>query len=266
MVLEVSVSGYYAWLTRKESQRSQQNKDLDTKIISVFTNNRGRYGVRRIAQTLHSNGDCYSKNRIGRRMQHLQLKAIARRKWKATTNSKHNLPVAENILNRDWSTTGMGQKWVSDITYIYTREGWLYLAAVMDLYSRAIVGLAFSTTMETALVSEALQQALWRQKFPTKTIVHSDRGSQYCSAEYQQLLRKHQLICSMSRKGNCWDNAPMESFFHTLKTELIDFCIGFETRLQAEKAIKQYIEGYYNQERMHSALAYRTPSMVECNG
>ena len=196
-------------------------------------------------------------------MNHLNLKALAKRKWKATTDSKHNLPVAENLLNRDWSTTGPNQKWVTDITYVWTQEGWLYLATVMDLNSRAIIGWALHNHLETPIVSEALQKALWKRKFPKGVLVHSDRGSQYCSHEYQQLLKEHGLICSMSRKGNCWDNAPMESFYHTLKTELVQFCLGFKTREEARQVIRMYIEEYYNTERRHSAIDYQAPYVFE---
>jgi putative transposase len=182
---------------------------------------------------------------------------------KATTDSKHSLPLAENLLNRDWSTTGPNQKWVTDITYVWTQEGWLYLAIVMDLYSRAIIGWALSNRIETSLISEALQKALWKRKFPKEVLVHSDRESQYCSDAYQKLLKDNGLICSMSRKGNCWDNATMESFYHTLKVELVQFVLGFKTRQEAREAIAMYIEEYYNTQRRHSAIAYQAPFVFE---
>lgn len=262
-VLEVSSSGYYQWLKSQPSARASANAELDKNIIQIFTKHKGRYGAMRITAELRATGKMVGKNRVEKRMKLLELKAIAKRRWKATTDSKHSLPVAENLLNRDFSTTGPNQKWVTDITYAWTDEGWLYLATVMDLYSRAIIGWALHDRLETPLVSEALQKALWNRKFPKGVLVHSERGSQYCSTEYQGLLKENRLICSMSRKGNCWDNAPMESFYHSLKTELIQFGLGFKTKQKAEEAIKTYIGEYYNIERRHSAIAYHAPFMFE---
>jgi len=262
-VLDVSSSGYYAWLGASPSKRAAANAQLDKNIINIFAKHRGRYGALRVTEELRAQGQTIGKNRVEKRMKVLELKALAKRKWKATTDSKHHLPVAENLLNRDWSTTGPNQKWVTDITYAWTQEGWLYLATVMDLFSRRIIGWALHERLETALISEALQQALWKRKFPKGVIVHSDRGSQYCSQEYQLLLKNHGLICSMSRKGNCWDNAPMESFYHTLKLELVQFAIGFKSREEARQAIKMYIDDYYNLERRHSAIAYQVPFVFE---
>ena len=262
-ILEVSPSGYYQWLKAQPSKRALANAELDENIIDIFVKNKGRYGAIRITEELRAHGQSIGKNRVERRMRALELKALAKRKWKATRNSKHHLPVAENLLKRDWSTTGPNQKWVTDITYVWTQESWLYLATVMDLYSRAIIGWALHDRLETPLISEALQKALWKRKFPKSVLVHSDRGSQYCSEEYQKLLKEHGLICSMSRKGNCWDNAPMESFYHTLKIELVEFTLGFKSKAEACQTIKSYIEEYYNQERRHSAIAYRAPFMFE---
>lgn len=268
-VLEVSPSGYYQWLKATLSKREIANTELDKNIIDIFAKHRGRYGVKRIVKELQAQGKIVGKNRVEKRMRNLELKALAKRKWKATTDSKHNLPIAENLLNRDWSTTGPNQKWVTDITYVWTQEGWLYLATVMDLYSRAIIGWALNNHIETSLISEALQKALWKRKFPKGVLVHSDRGSQYCSDDYQKLLKENSLICSMSRKGNCWDNAPMESFYHTLKVELVQFVLGFKTREEARQAITPYIEEYYNRQRRHSAIAYQAPfvfeSMSQCS-
>jgi len=216
-VLEVSPSGYYQWRKATPSNRTLANTQLDKAIIAIFAENKGRYGVIRITKELRARGQCVGKNRVEKRMRYLNLKAIAKRKWKATTDSKHSLPVAENLLNRDWSTTAPNQKWVTDVTYVWTQEGWLYLATVMDLYSRAVIGWTLYERLETVLISDALQKALWKRKFPVGVLVHSDRGSQYCSHDYQKLLKDNSLICSMSRKGNCWDNSPMESFYHTLK-------------------------------------------------
>ena len=196
-------------------------------------------------------------------MKRLGLRAIAKRKWKATTDSRHALPVADNILNRDFSASAPNQKWVTDITYVATQEGWLYLATVMDLYSRAIIGWSLQDHLESPLIIESLEMALWRRKFPTDILVHSDRGSQYCSDVYQALLTKHGLICSMSRTGECWDNAAMESFYHSLKVELVQFSIGFKTRFEAKKLIIEYIEEYYNTIRRHSAIDYKAPFVFE---
>lgn len=262
-VLEVSSSGYYQWLKALPSKRAIANEKLDNNIIGIFSQNRGRYGAIRITKELQAQGKIVGKNRVATRMRSLELRALAKRKWKATTDSKHNLPVAENLLNRNWSTTGPNQKWVTDVTYGWTQEGWLYLATVMDLYSRAIIGWTLHNSLETSLISEALQKALWKRKFPKGVLVHSDRGSQYCSHEYQKLLKDNGLICSMSRKGNCWDNAPMESFYHSLKVELVQFVLGFKTREEARHAITVYIEEYYNKERRHSAIAYQAPFMFE---
>jgi putative transposase len=195
-------------------------------------------------------------------MQRRQLKALAKRKFKVTTDSNHTMPVAKNLLNRDFKTSSPNQKWVTDVTYIPTKEGWLYLATVMDLYSRAIIGWSLEDHLATPIIVTALEMALWRRKFPRGVLVHSDRGSQYCSEQYQALLKKHGLICSMSRTGECWDNAPMESFYHTLKTEMVQFSMrGFTTKLAAQQLITQYIENYYNTERLHSALDYKCNSL-----
>lgn len=263
LVLEVSFSAYYQWLKTKPSKRAIANTQLDKNIIDIFSKNRGRYGSTRVTKELRAQGQVVGKNRVEKRMRYLELRALAKRKWKATTDSKHDLPIAENILNRDWSTTGLNQKWVTDVTYVWTQEGWLYLATVMDLYSRAIIGWALHNSLETPLIAEALRKALWKRKFPKNVLVHSDRGSQYCSHDYQKLLKDNSLICSMSRKGNCWDNAPMESFYHTLKIELVQFSLGFKTRREATSTISAYIEEYYNTERRHSAIDYQVPFMFE---
>lgn len=260
----MSPSGYYQWLKAVPGNRALANAQLDKDIIAIFAENKGRYGVTRITKELREQGKIVGKNRVEKRMRYLNLKALAKRKWKATTDSKHSLPVAENLLNRDWSTTGPNQKWVTDVTYVWTQEGWLYLATVMDLYSRAIIGWTLYERLETVLISDALQKALWKRKFPVGVLVHSDRGSQYCSHEYQKLLKDNSLICSMSRKGNCWDNAPMESFYHTLKTELVQFSLGFKTREEAKQAIGSYIDEYYNEKRRHSSIAYQAPFVFEC--
>lgn len=187
------------------------------------------------------------------------LRSKVCRKYKATTNSKHNLPVAKNLLNREFTATSPNQKWVSDITYIPTDEGWLYLAGILDLHGRELVGWAMDSRMKKELVMDAFHQVIGRRWYPKGVLIHSDRGSQYCSNEYQQLLRQHDFVCSMSRKGNCWDNAPMESFWGKLKQEWLNDKY-FHTRDEAKAAVFYYIEVFYNRQRRHSANSYLSPS------
>jgi transposase InsO family protein len=190
------------------------------------------------------------------------LRAKAARKFKATTNSRHSLPVAPNLLQQNFTATAPNQKWVGDITYLSTGEGWLYLAVVIDLYSRRVIGWAMSERMTAALVCDALQMALWRRKHPSGAIVHSDRGSQYCSADYQRLLSEHDLTCSMSAKGNCYDNACAETFFHSLKVEAIHG-EHFPTRESMRHQVFEYIELDYNRQRRHSAIGFMSPEAFE---
>lgn len=262
-VFKVSRSGYYDYLKAVPKPRMIANQCLDEKIHTIYHQHQGRYGAVRVHRELGDQNEPCSLNRVARRMSALGLKGKARKKFKVTTDSKHNLPVAENLLARDFSATAPNQKWVGDITYIATQEGWLYLAVIIDLYSRAVIGWSMGHRIDKALVCNALLMALWRRKFPQGVMVHSDRDSQYCSEAYQTLLNQHQLLCSMSRKGNCWDNAVAESFFHTLKVEGID-PICFATREEARQCIFQYIEGYYNQYRKHSAIDYQAPFKFEC--
>ena len=261
-VLGVSSSGYYDWLSRAPSKRDQENKLLDDKIRVIYMNNKQRYGSPRITRALHAQSIPCSHTRVERRMKHLGLQAIAKRKFKVTTDSEHTKPVFENILNRDFSTTAINQKWVGDITYVPTSEGWLYLAVIIDIHSRSVIGWSMSRRMKQDLVCNALLMALFKRKFPKNVIIHSDRGSQYCSKKYRKIIQENKLVGSMSRKGNCWDNAIAESFFHTLKTELTHQHV-YKTRVQARQSIFQYIEGYYNSVRMHSAIDYKSPNEVE---
>lgn len=261
-MLSIERSGYYAWLKRKPGKRAISNDGLDKKIIAIFKIHHGRYGAQRITDELCDNGETCSKNRVARRMKYLGLRAKAKKKFKVTTDSKHNLPVAPNLLNRDFIATGPNQKWVGDISYVWTDEGWMYLAVVIDLYSRAIVGWSIQSTMSRQLVCDAFMMALWRRGFPRGALFHSDRGSQYCSNDYQKMLKMYGFICSMSRKGNCWDNAVAESFFHSMKTELI-FTERYATREIAKQSIFQYIEVYYNRVRRHSALGSIPPETFE---
>ena len=209
-VLALSRSGYYGWRHRPPSNRDRANARLATDVHRVYTENKGRAGAPRIAQHLRDEGQKVGKNRVARVMRTEQLRAKAARKYKATTHSNHSLPVAPNLLEQDFTATAPNQKWVSDITYIATDEGWLYLAVVLDLYSRLVVGWAMAERMTAKLVCDALHMALWRRKRPTGVIVHSDRGSQYCSADHRRLLQDHRLLCSMSKKGDCYESLPHE--------------------------------------------------------
>lgn len=261
--LGVSRSGYYAYLNHQPSNRALSNNQLDKKIKEIYMAHKKRYGAPRITKELLAKGVACSHTRVERRMQAMGLYAIAKKKFKVTTDSNHKSPVFDNVLNRDFTTTAINQKWVSDITYIPTTEGWLYLAVVIDIHSRAIIGWAMSNRMKKQLVCDALTMALFKRKFPKNIIVHSDRGSQYCSYKYRNIINTNKLTGSMSRRGNCWDNAIAESFFHTLKVELVQEN-NYVTRYLAKQSIFQYIEGYYNLKRMHSAIDYKAPIEVEC--
>lgn len=261
-MFSIERSGYYSWLHRKPSQRQKSNESLDEKIIYIFNSHKNRYGSPRITDELNENGEICSKNRIAHRMKYLGLKAKAKKKFKVTTDSSHNLPVALNLLNRNFTALAPNQKWCGDISYVWTDEGWMYLAVVIDLYSRAVVGWSIQATMSRKLVCDALMMALWRRGFPRNVLFHSDRGSQYCSDDYQKMLKHYGLICSMSRKGNCWDNSVSESFFHTIKTELI-YAERYATREIAKQSIFQYIEVYYNRVRRHSTIGSIAPMVFE---
>mgnify|MGYP003440667466 FL=1 len=252
-LMKVSRSGYYDWVKFKPSKRDIANLVLDKAIKSLFTGHKMRYGAPRITRALNDSGINCSRGRVARRMRVMGLKSVASKKFKVTTDSQHSKPIYSNVLNRDFSTTATNQKWCSDISYIRTDEGWLYLAVIIDLHSRAIIGWSMNSTMNQDLVCNALLMALFRRGLPAAVIIHSDRGSQYCSHKYRKLLEKHKLIGSMSRRGNCWDNAIAESFFHTLKVELVHQC-RYKTREIAKQSIFQYMEGYYNRKRVSDPL------------
>jgi transposase InsO family protein len=235
---------------------------LAAKIKTVFDTHRSRVGSIRVTKHLRHTGHTVGRNRVAKIMRLAGLRARAARKFKATTNSNHKLPVAQNLLEQDFSAVRPNEKWVSDITYIWTEEGWLYLAAVLDLYSRKLIGWSMSERMTSKLVIDALQMALWNRKMPKGVIVHSDRGSQYCSKDYQSLLADQRLICSMSKRGDCYDNAAMESWNHSLKVEAIHG-EKFKSREDAKKHVFDYIEVYYNQNRLHSTLGYLSPKHFE---
>ncbi|MFT6916870.1 MAG: putative transposase [Motiliproteus sp.] len=244
-VFEVSRSGYYEWLSRPLSQRKQQDIALKAKVHKHHTEGLANYGARRIQKKLAGTDDTVSLRRINRLMTEEGLECKTRRKFKATTYSNHGMPVAPNVLNRDFSAKKMGQKYDGYITYIPTREGWLYLAVFIDLRSRTVVGWSMVGRMQASLVNNALNMAIWKRRPDKGLLVHSDRGSQYASTSFQELLKQHDFRCSMSRKRNCWDKAPSESFFHTLKTELTHH-EDFKTREGAKQTIFEYIEVFYN--------------------
>lgn len=260
--LEIPKSIYYSWLNTPFSKRQQHTKELDEMIKLIFAEHKCRYGSTRIAIELKARGIPCTRGTISERMRCLHLVPKARRKFKVTTDSNHKNPVAKNILQQDFTATKPNQKWLTDITYIPTQEGWLYLCVFIDLYSRSIIGWSMSDRLKSALVEDALRMALFRRRFPEGVIVHSDRGVQYCSNAYQHLLAANGLICSMSSVGCCYDNAAMESFFHTLKVELVHD-ERYETREIAKTSIVEYIECYYNRKRRHSAINYMIPADFE---
>jgi len=261
-VLRVSRSGYYDWLKRAPSAREIRTQTRDQLIYTAFELGKGRSGSPNIWRDLLEAGHACNPKTVAQSMQRQGLRAKAARKFKATTYSKHDLPVAPNLLKQDFSANAPNQKWVGDITYLWTNEGWLYLATILDLYSRAVIGWSLSIRIDTKLVCDALTMALWRRNFPGYVIVHSDRGSQYCSNVYQQLLKDHKLICSMSAKGCCYDNAVAESFFHTLKVEAIHG-EPLTTREKLKHIIFEYIEVDYNRHRRHSTIGYMPPMLFE---
>jgi len=245
---DLSTSSYYRWLKCPVGKRQREDQKLSEDIKRIFKKSRSTYGSPRMQRALGEEGKRHGKVRL--------------RRFKVTTNSQHNKPVATNILGQRFSPYAANVAWATDITYIRTDEGWLYLATVIDLYSRRIIGWSMGTRLVTKLIIDALAMALLQRKPPQGVIHHSDRGSQYCSAVYQALLSKHGFICSMSGKGNCYDNAVMESFYHTLKVELI-YGHRYRTRGKAIMAIFDYIEIFYNRERLHSSLDYQTPEAFE---
>ncbi len=234
-------------------------------IKQIHRQSRETYGSPRIHVDLEEKGILCSENRVARLMKNHRIAAKRKRKFVVTTDSKHDLPVAENKLNQNFSATKPNQKWVTDITYVWTREGWLYLAVVLDLFSRKVVGWAMDDNMERGLIMRALQMALLARKPGKGLLHHSDRGSQYASNDYQKLLSDNWMDCSMSRKGNCYDNAVMESFFATLKQELV-YHRQYQTRKEAKQDIFEYIQVWYNRKRRHSALGYQSPEQFENKG
>jgi putative transposase len=261
-VLGVSPSGYYAWQTRPVSRRAQANEKLLPEIRAIHSRSRKTYGSPRVHAELTADGFRVGKNRVARLMRVENLRGQRKQKQPHTTNSQHSYPVAPNHLNREFHATRPNEKWLADITYIPTLEGWLYLAVVLDLFSRKIVGWAFAATLESSLVEQAFRMAVQNRTTLTGLLHHSDRGSQYAGDAYQRLLIDQQMQVSMSRTGNCYDNAPMESFFSTLKCEHVHFQ-NYRTRQEATTDIFAYIVGFYNRQRRHSSLGYLSPEEFE---
>jgi transposase InsO family protein len=262
-VLGVSPAGYYAWRARPESRRSAANRELVDDIKRVHRDTNGRYGSPRVHAELRAQGRGASRGRIERLMRRHGIRAImARPRWVRTTDSRHDFPIAPNLLERNFIAAAPNQIWLADITYVETDQGWLYLATLMDLYSRKIVGWAMADHLRAELPMAALAMAIATQRPGAGLIHHSDRGVQYASAEYRKMMQSAGFRASMSRKADCYDNAPMESFFHTLKTELVHHQ-HYETREEARRDIFAYIEGFYNRKRRHSAIGYLSPIEME---
>lgn len=260
--LGVSKSGYYTWLKRPLSKKKQDKAKLTAKIRRIHIQSRGIYGSPKITQMLALEGVKVSQKTVATIMKEHNIKSRTVKKYKATTNSKHTLPISPNLLNQNFKVDAPCKAWVTDITYIRTSQGWLYLATVMDLYSRRIIGWAMDRRMTKELVIHALQQAIWRCPPQKGLIHHSDRGSQYCSKAYQDLLVQYGIISSMSRKGNCYDNACIESFHSVIKKEWI-FHEKYRTRIQAQASILDYILHFYNCKRIHGTIGYKTPIAYE---
>lgn len=261
-VLEVSGSGYYDWLDRPESHRSRENRRLIERIRYHHQRSRAIYGSPKIHEDLIHEGETCSVKRVARLMKAADIQSKMARKFIITTDSKNTLQPAPDLIQRQFAAAKPNKAWVSDTTFIATREGWLYLAVILDLHSRQVIGWAMGNNNNTELVQNALTMALWRRGKVRDIIVHSDQGSTYASGAYQQQLRDNQLRCSMSRKGECLDNAVAESFFGTLKNELI-YHEDYKTKAQARQSIFEYIEVFYNRQRRHASLHYMTPVEYE---
>lgn len=261
-VLRVSRSGFYAWRARPESQQVRRRHELLSVIREVHAESRRVYGSPRVHGELVARGYRCSVNFVARIMREARIAAKTKRKFKVTTDSNHRLPVAENVLDRQFTQSVPNQVWVADITYISTREGWLYLATVMDLFSRRIVGWSMSERVTSRLAVDALEMAVERRRPKPGLLFHSDRGSQYASDHFQRVLKKYRFRSSMSRRGDCWDNAVMESFYRSLKTELV-YWEDYASREEARRSLFQYIEVFYNRLRRHSSLGYHSPAQFE---
>jgi len=263
-VVGVSRSGFYAWLERLPSTRHQQDHVLAEAARGVYERSRRTYGSPRVHAELRADGHRVGRKRIARVMRQSGLVARLRRKYRSTTDSNHGEPVAGNLLDRQFDVAEPNSVWASDITYVGTHEGWLYLAVVIDLFSRRVVGYAMADHLGTVLALDALDMALGTRTTSSALMHHSDRGTQYASGDYRQMLIENRITCSMSRRGNCWDNAVVESFFSTLKAELVDRHT-WPMRAHVRVAIHEYISSFYNRQRRHSYLGYLTPAEYEQN-
>jgi putative transposase len=261
-VLNVSVSGFYAWKTRPASRRQTDDMVLLAHIRAEFATSNETYGSPRMHAELKESGLAMGVHRVARLMSENGMKARQKTRFKRTTDSDHGGPVAKNVLNQDFTADAPDQKWGVDISYVWTTQGWLYLAIVLDLYSRKIVGWSMSDRMKKGLAMEALRRAIILRQPPPGLIHHSDRGSQYCVDDYRRILTDHGFVASMSGRGNCYDNAMVETVFKTIKSELV-WRTSFASRIEAAKEIGQYIEGFYNPRRRHSSLGYISPAAFE---
>jgi putative transposase len=260
--MEVSRSGYYQYLKIKFENKIDPDFVLISKVKEIHNDSKGTYGSRRTSKQLRKDGDDIGRTRARNLMRKANLSVKRGKKFKITTDSNHKFPVAPNLLKRNFEVQHPNRVWCADITYLWTHQGWIYLAVVIDLYSRKIVGWSIASRMKSYLVEQALSMAYWHRKPDKGLIHHSDRGSQYAGKEYQKLMKRYGMVCSMSRKGDCWDNAVVESFFHTLKTERTNGNI-YRTRDQARRDVFDYIEMFYNSRRLHSFIGYESPNDFE---
>jgi transposase InsO family protein len=261
-LLRVSRTGYGQWRGRAPSARSIANTVLDVQVAAIHAQSRRSYGRERIVRQLHTQGLSPGHERVRKSLLRQRLRPVYRRPYRVTTDSKHDEPIAANILNRRFEGWRMNRAWVGDVTYIATAEGWLYLAVIIDLASRRVVGWAMSDRIKADLVCQALRMAYWRRKPVAGLIMHTDRGSQYASGPYRRLIKDYEMVQSMSRKANCWDNAAMESSFKTLKVERV-YQLQYESRAQARIDVVNWIEGFYNSQRLHTSIDFQVPNILE---
>lgn len=261
-VLKVSKSGFFDWKNRVPSKAERHKDVLVRKIEQIHMGSRRTYGSPRVHQVLKGQGEKCSKSTVERLMRENGIRSKVRRKFRVTTDSNHKLPVAPNLVQRDFSAAAPNKLWVTDITYLWTMEGWLYLAAIIDVFSRKVVGWSIQDRLTLPLALQALDMAVSRQKPGPGLVHHSDRGCQYAAHEYRAELRRHGIICSMSRRGQCWDNALAESFFHSLKTEHV-YHERFVTKTEAKSSVFEWIEVFYNRQRIHSAIGFTSPECYE---
>ena len=261
-IFGVSKSAYYRWVSNPISKRDIRHQELDDEIYAIFTQHKSRYGVKRIYEQMKDKGWKVTEKKVSERMNHLGLVAKANKPFIKTTDSQHNQYVKSNLLRQDFHANNPNEKWVTDITYIPTDEGWLYLCVIIDLFSRMVIGWSMAGHMRSELTVNALRMAMFRREMPSHVIVHSDKGSQYACKDFQEDIEHYRLISSMSGKGCCYDNAACESFFGTLKVELCDD-ENYKTVEEAKTSIFEYIEGYYNNDRKHSTINYMTPKQFE---